>query len=193
MMVRLASIGYPWSSLVWYVAAPEHRPKWIRVDRLLGEHGIQQDSAAGRQHFERQMETRRLEETDEEALKIFRRGWCLGSRESREELLQKLDGKVGENHAGKLRLETAQARADRILAEELERLGWSDSELVTRRKSDPNKLAIAARLREETTLTIKSIAAKVHLGISKSANVRLHAWMNNQTNANASHQHQFGI
>jgi putative transposase len=186
-------LAYPWSSLVWYVAAPEHRPKWIRVDRLLGEHGIQQDSAAGRQHFERQMEARRLEETDEEVLKAFRRGWCLGSQEFREELLQKMDGKLGEHHAGGLHFETSQARADRILAEELARLGWTEAELVMRRKSDPNKLAIAARLRKETTLTIKSIAAKVHLGTPKSANVRLHAWMADQSNENVSHQRQLGM
>ena len=43
-------------------------PRAMRVDRLLGEHGIEQDSAAGRQEFERQMERRRLEAIDEEAL-----------------------------------------------------------------------------------------------------------------------------
>ncbi len=53
-------LAYPWSSLVWYLAAPQHRPDWIRVDRLLGEHGIQDDCAASRQQFERQMEARRL-------------------------------------------------------------------------------------------------------------------------------------
>ena len=40
-------VAYPWSSLIWYLAAPEHRPAWIRVDRLFGEHGIQQDTPAG--------------------------------------------------------------------------------------------------------------------------------------------------
>jgi hypothetical protein len=49
-------------------------PRVRRVDRLLGEHGIGQDSAAGRQEFERQMERRRLEALDEEALKPLRRG-----------------------------------------------------------------------------------------------------------------------
>ena len=73
-------LAYPWSSLVWYLSAPEHRPAWIRVDRLLGEHGIQQDSAAGRQEFEAHLERRRREE-DEAALRVFRRGWCLGSEE----------------------------------------------------------------------------------------------------------------
>ena len=57
-------LAYPWSSRVWYLAAPEHRPSWIRVDRLLGEHGIQQDCPAGRQEFERHMEARRSEEED---------------------------------------------------------------------------------------------------------------------------------
>ena len=47
----------------------------MRVDRLLSEHGIGQDSAAGRQEFERQMERRRLEAVAEEALKPLRRGW----------------------------------------------------------------------------------------------------------------------
>ena len=73
-------LAYPWSSFGWYLSAPEHRPGWMRVDRLLGEHGIQQDSAAGRQEFERHMEARRLEEADEEELKPLRRGWwnCVG-------------------------------------------------------------------------------------------------------------------
>ena len=47
-----------------YLAAPEHRPQWVRVDRLLGEHGLQEDTAASREELERQMEARRLEETD---------------------------------------------------------------------------------------------------------------------------------
>jgi hypothetical protein len=43
--------------------------------------------------------------------------------------------------------------------------------------SDPGKLALAARLRQETTLSIKGIAARVHLGTSKNANARLHQLM----------------
>src|SRR2546428_763056 len=54
-------LAYPWSSLGYYLAAPEHRPQWIRVDRLLREHGIRKDTAGGREQFERRMEARRLE------------------------------------------------------------------------------------------------------------------------------------
>jgi hypothetical protein len=28
-------LAYPWSSLPLYLAAREHRPKWLRTDRLL--------------------------------------------------------------------------------------------------------------------------------------------------------------
>jgi hypothetical protein len=54
-------LAYPWSSFGYYLAAPEHRPEWMRVDRLLGEHGLPQDTALARQEFERRMEARRLQ------------------------------------------------------------------------------------------------------------------------------------
>src|SRR5258708_6625381 len=84
-----------------------------------------------------------------------------------------MDGQVGEHHFGQLRLETAQARAERIIAEELGRLGWQETDLASRRKHDPGKLQIATRLRKETTLTVKQIAGRLHLGTPKSASVRL--------------------
>ncbi len=40
-------------------------------------------------------------------------------------------------------------------------------------KSDPPKLELAGRLRWETTLTVKAIAARLHLGTWKSARTRL--------------------
>src|ERR1017187_1476224 len=57
-----------------------------------------------------------------------------------------------------LHRETAEQRANRIIAEELARRGWPEAEFATRRRSDPGKLAIAARLRSETPLPIKCIA-----------------------------------
>ena len=65
-------LSYPWSSFGAYMAAPEHRPCWVRVDRLLGEHGIQEDTPTSRAQFEQWVERRRLEETDPEALKVLR-------------------------------------------------------------------------------------------------------------------------
>jgi putative transposase len=170
-------LAYPWSSLGYYLAAPEHRPRWVRVDRLLGEHGLGADTAAARQEFERRMEARRLQPGEEEGLKALRRGWLLGSEGFRKQMLEQIDGKIAEHHPGQLRLETAEAKAERIVAEELHRLGWKETDLLSRRKSDPVKLALAVRLRRETTLSIKAIAQRLRLGTSKSANIRLHAAM----------------
>ena len=87
------------------------------------------------------------------------------------------------HHSGQLRLETAQAKAERILAEELRRLNCQEADLLSRRKSDPVKLVVAARLRRETALSIKAIAQRLYLGTSKSANIRLHAAMAQTTPA----------
>ena len=179
-------LAYPWSSFLWYLAARDHRPSWMGVERVLGEHGIVQDTAEGRQEFERRMELRRLEPGDEATLKRLRRGWYLGSEDFKQQLVERMEGKLGDHHAGELRQETAQAKAERIVAEELHHLGWSEQDLRQRPKTDPAKLAVAVRLRRETTLTIKSIAARVHLGSSKSANARLHRWMTTQEPALAS-------
>jgi len=149
-------------------------PNGNLVDRLLGEHGILQDSAAGRQQFERQMEARRLAETHEEEFKPLRRGWCLGGEEFRQAMLALMDGKLGENHAGQLQRETAEQRASRIIAEELAGRDWTEADLARRRRSDPGKLAIAARLRSETTLPVKWIAARVQIGTTKGAKSLLH-------------------
>ena len=141
-----------------------------------------------RQEFERHMERRRREEVDPEALEAFRRDWCLGSEAFRQEELARMEGALGERHAGELRLETAQAKADRLVAEELRRFGWSAEDLKRRARNDPGKLAIGVRLRRETRLrwfgysgqaapATRATAACVHLGTYNTANARLHGAM----------------
>jgi hypothetical protein len=58
--------------------------------------------------------------------------------------------------------------------EELSRRGWTESDLATRQRSDPGKVAIAVRLRNETTLPVKWIAARVQIGTAKGAKSVLH-------------------
>ena len=109
-----------------------------------------------------------------EELKPLRRGWCLSSEQFRQEMLERMDGKLGENHSGQLRRESAEQRANRIIAEELARRGWTESDLATRRRSDPGKVAIAVRLRNESILPIRWIAARVQIGTAKGAKSVLH-------------------
>ena len=169
-------LEYPWSSFGLYLAAPRHRPAWLRVDRLLGAHGIQADAAAGRQAFERRMEARRAAENDQAELSAIRQGWCLGSAAFKARLLERMADQLGEHHAGELKRESAEHKADRIIAEELKRLGWQAGALGERAKSDVGKLAIAARLRRETTMTLPWLAQRLHAGTWKSLNAKLHQW-----------------
>jgi len=49
-------------------------------------------------------------------------------------------------------------------------------DLQERPKGDPSKLVMAARLRRETTLTIRPIAKRLHAGSWKHLNAKLHCW-----------------
>ncbi len=53
---------FSWSSYPLYLASPDRRPGWLRVDRLLGEWRIPKDSRAGRRMFSEGMERRRQED-----------------------------------------------------------------------------------------------------------------------------------
>ena len=155
--------AYRWSSYPEYLKAAGRRPGWLRVDRLLGEHGIPKDSPAGRGLFAARMEERRGAEDGREYRRI-RRGWCYGEEAFRKELLGQMVGRAGENHYAEERQESDAEKARRIVAAELKRLNWTESELRRRRKGDPKKVRIARGLREKTTMTLKWIAGELYMG-----------------------------
>lgn len=155
--------SYAWSSWPAYLLAPWQRPAWLRVDRLLGEWGIPKDSPAGRQRLEQGLEARRGAEEGEE-FKPIRRGWCLGEESFRKELLAQTSERLGTEHYGDERAETAEALAEQIIAAELKRRRWKEADLKTRPKGDASKVALAAQLRAETTLTVGWIAERLEMG-----------------------------
>ncbi|MGA2852800.1 MAG: transposase [Verrucomicrobiota bacterium] len=164
---------FRWSSLPLYLNAPGKRPAWLQVARVLGEEGIPKDSNAGRKEFERRMEERRQLDEPEEFGGI-RRGWCLGDEAFRKELLAQMTEKVGQNHYGRERAESDLARAEQVLAAALAERGWTEEELKTRKKGDPVKVEIAARLRRETTMTLRWIAGRLTMGSLAYLNNRLY-------------------
>lgn len=70
--------------------------------------------------WEQALEARRGGEEGEE-FKAIRRGWCLGEETFRKELLAQMSGRMGAEHYGEERAETAVAKAEGIIAEELQR------------------------------------------------------------------------
>ncbi|MSU37149.1 MAG: transposase [Pedosphaera sp.] len=155
--------SFRWSSYGDYLKPGSQRPPWLRVDRLLGEKRIPTDSVAGRREFARGMEERRTERLRAE-FKAVERGWCLGSEEFREELLAAATERIGATHYGAERRETETFKAQRLVKEEMQRMKWKESELPKVTKGDKRKVAIAARLRRETTMTLKWIADRLAMG-----------------------------
>ena len=164
---------YRWSSHGEYLKRPAQRANWLRTGRLFGEMGIPRDTAAGRKEFEQRMEVRRREEQPEE-WKQVRRGWCLGDKVFRKELLAQMAEQAGSSHYGEELRELAEEKAQRIMAEELRRLGWKEAELLKHRKGDRRKVKIARRLRQETTMTLKWIADRLKMGTWTHVSNRLH-------------------
>lgn len=155
--------SYRWSSYGEYLNAPARRPTWLRVDRLLGEWRIPKDSPAGRRQFGRYMEERRAAEESGADWKAVERGWCLGDKAFKEELLAQVHAKRGDHYGPELR-EADEVHAEGVLQGELQRRGWTEAELGRRRKGDAEKVKIAWRLRQETTTTLKWIARRLRMG-----------------------------
>ena len=155
--------AYRWSSYGEYMKSPGRRPSWLRVDRVLGEMGIPADSGPGRKEFGQRMEERRWEDEPEQWKRV-RRGWCLGDEAFRQELLKAMGSRMGAEHYGEERQETAQAKAERVLGQELKKLRWQERHLEQTRKGDGKKVRIARRLRCETTMTLAWIAQRLRMG-----------------------------
>jgi len=163
LSIRQKLSDFKWSSYRHYLNSRGGRPRWLRVDRLLGEHGIPRITSAGCDEFETRMELRRRTQ-DSQDVKDIVRGWCVGSEAFRKELLAQMSEKAGAENFGPEIRESVEAKAERIIVEELKRTGWSEPDLLKRRKGDPKKLKIALRLRKETTMTLSWIANRLHMG-----------------------------
>ena len=154
---------YRWSSWAEYLKPPQRRPGWLRVERLFGEYGVQKESAAGRRRLEEALESRRGAE-EGEAFQPLRRGWYLGGQTFKEELLAQMSKPVGRWHYGEAVQASAEASAERLVREELAKRKWDETALASRPKGDAGKLALAGRLRRETTMTLGWIAARLQMG-----------------------------
>jgi hypothetical protein len=82
----------------------------------------------------------------------------------RAELLAVASERVGESHYGAERQEIGEARAQRLVKEGLRALGCKEAELPQRTKGDKQKVALARRLRAETTMTLAWIADRLQMG-----------------------------
>ena len=155
--------SHAWSSYPLYLAPPR-RPPFLRVDRLLGEHGIKEDSAEGRIQFQARMEERRREGETPETWTAFRRGWRLGAEDFARRLAERL-GRRGQKHElARERKETDEQLAERLIQEWLSSHPWTEAELEASPKGDTRKVELAKLLRQHTPMSRQWIARRLHMG-----------------------------
>jgi len=153
---------YRWSSYPAYLH-PALRPEWLRIDRVLGEHGLQADSARNRREFSRRMAQMCPVDLAGEH-EGLRWGWKMGGEDFADWLSDKLGRGGREGEGARERRELDEVLAERLVESALREAGWSKQELRRRRKGDPIKVAIARRLRVNTPMTRKWIAVRLHMG-----------------------------
>lgn len=82
----------------------------------------------------------------------------------REELLELIGKKQGKQHYGEQPRESDQRKAERLIAETLKKVKWTNEDLKLRRKGDAIKASLANRLRSETTVAWPWICLSVNHG-----------------------------
>jgi hypothetical protein len=99
----------------------------------------------------------------------LRRGWCVGSDEFRQSLLERIEATKGQQHHGPELRESDEQKATRLVEEMLKSARWTAADLTKRPKGDPAKAKMARRLRSETTMIWPWIAEQLMMGHWRSA------------------------
>jgi len=153
---------YRWSSYPAYLREGL-RPRWLRIDRVLGEHGIEADSPKDRREFFRRMQQLCRAEEVIKPPSLWR-GWKIGAEDFADWLGEKLARRGRKGERASERRETDQALAERLVREALNKIGWTESDLKRRAKANSNKVRIACQLREQTPMTRQWIATRLCMG-----------------------------
>lgn len=148
---------YPWSSLRALLGL-DPRPAWLVASPLA------QGTMSGPGPWEARLESWRDASMEIPLLGAIRRDWCLGEASFREAMLARVAAGAGAHHHGEELAEAAEARAELLVRRELARLAWTEEDLGRHAKGDGRKLALARRLRAESTMTLSWIADRLGMG-----------------------------
>ena len=160
MIAQAELSSYPWSSYPAYLR-PKLRPPWLRVDRLLGEHGLNKDTPAARRRFAKYV---RSVGADEEEKAELQRGWKIGADDFSDWLGKKLGCFGRKGTRSRERIETDGALAERMVIEALAKVRWKEIDLAQKSKGHRTKVKIARQLRAETPMSRQWIARRLAIG-----------------------------
>jgi REP element-mobilizing transposase RayT len=151
---------FRWSSYRAYRQA-KLRPPWLRVDRLLAEHGLEEDTTRSRREFGRRTKVARLAPGDYESM---RRGWKIGAEDFRDWLADKLARRGRKGERASERSETDAALAEKIVRDALAEVRWRKIDLAMQPKGHHVKVRIAQQLRARTPMNRQWIADRLKMG-----------------------------
>lgn len=157
----------------WWLMHPRHRPAWYSAAAALDDAGALADTPAGRNRYQDYLIWLAAEDVEQKRRGFERmsKGWALGTREFKNELLQL------EEH------QTAALRTDQPDTREARELAWANAATELKGKLGPNataptaksadwKVAVAAVLKARTTAPNLWLAGHLGMG-SPSAVSRL--------------------
>jgi hypothetical protein len=94
----------------------------------------------------------------------IRRGWFLGSKDSRREFLLRFAAGKRRKGQGEIWREVMEERAELLVGELLKRRKWDEGRLKREKKGHAVKVEFAKRLRKETTMSVPWIAKRLWMG-----------------------------
>lgn len=168
--------AYPWSSYIYYLKPKRKRPKWLRVDRVLGNLALN-DDARGRKGYEAYLHDRRADLRKREGKKAFkeewkalRYGWYVGEVAFGEKLLALVDKAVVDrdrrSYSGGAMQGHDEAAAEKLVKKGLSVAGLSEGDLESTRKGDERKRALAWLVHTRTQASQDWISSRLCMGCS---------------------------
>jgi REP element-mobilizing transposase RayT len=179
----MAELGnWPWSSLHW-LTHPKKRASWHHVEPPLRHAGRLADSARGRRSYLDYLAWLCEDEPAKKALNFEKmsKGWAIGSQNFKKELVRE-----HREASAFLKQTTAESRElreslwDDELTRLLDKAGKRRSDLIREGKSVTWKLAMAAALKERTTVTNRWLSETLHLGNRHEVSRKVSAWSREQ-------------
>ena len=157
--------GYRWCSL-YHFPKRKSRWKWLDASWLDYMEGLSDDRRGWRGYLDRlrllvEMDAKEVEKLE----KRMNRGWCIGSRGFKKDLARDYFHNHGAIHMEHAELrELNELRWEGYLEASLKALSKNEADLESARKSQRWKLAIAASMKRETSVTNQWLSEHLYMG-----------------------------
>lgn len=171
--------GYRWSSY-WYLRHPKSRPDFLDPTGALWHAGKLADTPAGRRSYASYLRWLAADAGAQKEMEFGKmcRGWALGCREFKKELL-KSEGLLKDGDFEALKMEGRDlAEANELLWEELLERGFraagqTDATARAQRKSEPWKIWVAAEMKRRTNAPNAWISQRLHMGVPHAVTIHV--------------------